>query len=179
MVHRSMIMSKKEQTLMTPYLHFNRSQWAALRDSAPMTLTEGEITRLKGINEDLSLDEVAEIYLPLSRLLNFYISSNLRRQAVLEQFLGTNGQRIPYIISIAGSVAVGNSPTGPVLQARWARWAEHPSVALVTTDGFVRPIRLLKDRALKPKRGLPHAYRTHRLVKFVSVLTSGVANGPA
>ena len=76
-------MSKKEQTLMTPYLQFNRSQWAALRDSVPMTLTEGEIARLKGINEDLSLEEVAEIYLPLSRLLNFYISSNLRRQAVL------------------------------------------------------------------------------------------------
>lgn len=95
---------------MTPYLQFNRHQWAALRDSVPMTLTEEEITRLKGINEDLSLEEVAEIYLPLSRLLNFYISSNLRRQAVLEQFLGTNGQRIPYIISIAGSVAVGKAP---------------------------------------------------------------------
>ena len=91
---------------MTPYLQFNRHQWAALRDSVPMTLTEEEITRLKGINEDLSLEEVAEIYLPLSRLLNFYISSNLRRQAVLEQFLGTNGQRIPYIISIAGSVVL-------------------------------------------------------------------------
>ena len=83
---------------MTPYLQFDRNQWAALRDSVPMTLSEDEIARLKGINEDLSLEEVAEIYLPLSRLLNFYISSNLRRQAVLEQFLGTNGQRIPYII---------------------------------------------------------------------------------
>ena len=82
---------------MTPYLQFDRNQWAALRDSVPMTLSEDEIARLKGINEDLSLEEVAEIYLPLSRLLNFYISSNLRRQAVLEQFLGTNGQRIPYI----------------------------------------------------------------------------------
>lgn len=88
---------------MTPYLQFDRSQWAALRDSVPMTLTEDEIAQLKGINEDLSLEEVAEIYLPLSRLLNFYISSNLRRQAVLEQFLGTNGQRIPYIISIAAA----------------------------------------------------------------------------
>ena len=78
---------------MTPYLQFDRNQWAALRDSVPMTLSEDEIARLKGINEDLSLEEVAEIYLPLSRLLNFYISSNLRRQAVLEQFLGTNGQR--------------------------------------------------------------------------------------
>ena len=90
---------------MTPYLQFDRNQWAALRDSVPMTLSEDEIARLKGINEDLSLEEVAEIYLPLSRLLNFYISSNLRRQAVLEQFLGTNGQRIPYIISIAGSAS--------------------------------------------------------------------------
>ena len=119
---------------MTPYLQFNRSQWAALRDSVPMTLTEGEITRLKGINEDLSLEEVAEIYLPLSRLLNFYISSNLRRQAVLEQFLGTNGQRIPYIISIAGSVAVGKSTTARVLQALLSRWPEHrvaPSLARV------------------------------------------------
>ncbi len=86
---------------MTPYLQFNRHQWAALRDSVPMTLTEEEITRLKGINEDLSLEEVAEIHLPLSsRLLNFYISSNLRRQAVLEQFLGTNGQRIS-ILSVS------------------------------------------------------------------------------
>lgn len=71
---------------MTPYLQFDRNQWATLRDSVPMTLSEDEIARLKGINEDLSLEEVAEIYLPLSRLLNFYISSNLRRQAVLEQF---------------------------------------------------------------------------------------------
>ncbi len=94
---------------MTPYLQFNRHQWAALRDSVPMTLTEEEITRLKGINEDLS-GRGCRIYLPLSRLLNFYISSNLRRRAVLEQFLGTNGQRIPYIISIAGSVAVGKAP---------------------------------------------------------------------
>ena len=124
---------------MTPYLHFNRSQWAALRDSVPMTLTEGEIARLKGINEDLSLEEVAEIYLPLSRLLNFYISSNLRRQAVLEQFLGTNGQRIPYIISIAGSVAVGKSTTARVLQALLSRWPEHRSVELITTDGFLHP----------------------------------------
>lgn len=98
---------------MTPYLQFDRSQWAALRDSVPMTLTEDEIAQLKGINEDLSLEEVAEIYLPLSRLLNFYISSNLRRQAVLEQFLGTNGQRIPYIISIAAKVITSLYPDSP------------------------------------------------------------------
>ena len=159
---------------MTPYLHFNRSQWAALRDSVPMTLTQCEIARLKGRNEDLSLEEVAEIYLPLSRLLNFYISSNLRRQAVLEQFLGTNGQRIPYIISIAGSVAVGKSTTARVLQALLSRWAEHRSVELITTDGFLHPNEVLKERGLMKKKGFPLSYDMHRLVKFVSDLKSGV-----
>ena len=161
---------------MTPYLQFSRSQWAALRDSVPMTLTEGEIARLKGINEDLSLEEVAEIYLPLSRLLNFYISSNLRRQAVLEQFLGTNGQRIPYIISIAGSVAVGKSTTARVLQALLSRWPEHRSVELITTDGFLHPNEVLKERGLMKKKGFPLSYDMHRLVKFVSDLKSGVPN---
>lgn len=168
-----MLMSKKEQTLMTPYLQFNRSQWAALRDSVPMTLTEGEITRLKGINEDLSLEEVAEIYLPLSRLLNFYISSSLRRQAVLEQFLGTNTPRIPYVISIAGSVAVGKSTTARVLQALLSRWPEHRRVELITTDGFLHPNDVLKERGLMKKKGFPQSYDMHRLVKFVSDIKSG------
>lgn len=169
-------MSKKEQTLMTPYLQFNRSQWASLRDSVPMTLIEGEITRLKGINEDLSLEEVAEIYLPLSRLLNFYISSNLRRQAVLEQFLGTNTPRIPYVISIAGSVAVGKSTTARVLQALLSRWPEHRRVELITTDGFLHPNEVLKDRGLMKKKGFPQSYDMHRLVKFVSDIKSGAAD---
>jgi type I pantothenate kinase len=171
---QNMLMSKKEQTLMTPYLQFNRSQWAALRDSVPMTLTEGEITRLKGINEDLSLEEVAEIYLPLSRLLNFYISSSLRRQAVLEQFLGTNTPRIPYVISIAGSVAVGKSTTARVLQALLSRWPEHRRVELITTDGFLHPNDVLKERGLMKKKGFPQSYDMHRLVKFVSDIKSGV-----
>lgn len=172
-----MLMSNKEQMLATtPYLQFDRSQWAALRDSVPMTLTEGEIVRLKGINEDLSLEEVAEIYLPLSRLLNFYISSNLRRQAVLEQFLGTNGQRIPYVISIAGSVAVGKSTTARVLQALLSRWPEHRRVELMTTDGFLHPNKVLKERNLMKKKGFPQSYDMHRLVKFVSDIKSGVIN---
>lgn len=173
---QKLLMSKKEQTLMTPYLQFNRSQWAALRDSVPMTLTEGEITRLKGINEDLSLEEVAEIYLPLSRLLNFYISSSLRRQAVLEQFLGTNTPRIPYVISIAGSVAVGKSTTARVLQALLSRWPEHRRVELITTDGFLHPNDVLKERGLMKKKGFPQSYDMHRLVQFVSDIKSGVAD---
>ena len=166
-------MSNKEPSFTTPYLTFSRQQWAALRDSVPMTLSEDEIARLKGINEDLSLEEVAEIYLPLSRLLNFYINSNLRRQAVLEQFLGTNGQKIPYIISIAGSVAVGKSTTARVLQALLSRWPEHRRVELITTDGFLHPNAVLKERGLMKKKGFPQSYDMHRLVKFVADLKSG------
>ncbi|UQY43877.1 type I pantothenate kinase [Erwinia sp. PK3-005] len=168
-------MSNKEPSFTTPYLSFSRQQWAALRDSVPMTLSEDEIARLKGINEDLSLEEVAEIYLPLSRLLNFYINSNLRRQAVLEQFLGTNGQKIPYIISIAGSVAVGKSTTARVLQALLSRWPEHRRVELITTDGFLHPNAVLKERDLMKKKGFPQSYDMHRLVNFVADLKSGAS----
>lgn len=166
-------MIKRDQSLATPYLQFDRTQWAALRDSVPLTLSEEEIVKLKGINEDLSLEEVAQIYLPLSRLLNFYISSNLRRQAVLEQFLGTDGQKIPYVIGIAGSVAVGKSTTARLLQALLSRWPEHRSVELITTDGFLHPNKVLNERDLMKKKGFPQSYDMHSLVKFVSEVKSG------
>ena len=166
-------MIKRDQSLATPYLQFDRTQWAALRDSVPLTLSEEEIVKLKGINEDLSLEEVAQIYLPLSRLLNFYISSNLRRQAVLEQFLGTDGQKIPYVIGIAGSVAVGKSTTARLLQALLSRWPEHRSVELITTDGFLHPNKVLNERGLMTKKGFPQSYDMHSLVKFVSEVKSG------
>lgn len=172
-------MTKRDQSLATPYLQFDRTQWAALRDSVPLTLTEEEIVKLKGINEDLSLDEVAQIYLPLSRLLNFYISSNLRRQAVLEQFLGTDGQRIPYVIGIAGSVAVGKSTTARLLQALLSRWPEHRSVELITTDGFLYPNKVLNERGLMKKKGFPQSYDMHNLVKFVSEVKSGAGHATA
>ncbi|WP_037386471.1 type I pantothenate kinase [Serratia sp. DD3] len=166
-------MIKRDPCLATPYLQFDRTQWAALRDSVPLTLSEEDIVKLKGINEDLSLEEVAQIYLPLSRLLNFYISSNLRRQAVLEQFLGTDGQRIPYVIGIAGSVAVGKSTTARLLQALLSRWPEHRSVELITTDGFLHPNKVLNERGLMKKKGFPQSYDMHSLVKFVSEVKSG------
>ena len=166
-------MIKRDQSLATPYLQFDRTQWAALRDSVPLTLSEEEIVKLKGINEDLSLEEVAQIYLPLSRLLKFYISSNLRRQAVLEQFLGTDGQKIPYVIGIAGSVAVGKSTTARLLQALLSRWPEHRSVELITTDGFLHPNKVLNERGLMKKKGFPQSYDMHSLVKFVSEVKSG------
>lgn len=169
-------MKKRDLSLATPYLQFDRTQWAALRDSVPLTLKEAEIMKLKGINEDLSLEEVAQIYLPLSRLLNFYISSNLRRQAVLEQFLGTDGQKIPYVIGIAGSVAVGKSTTARLLQALLSRWPEHRTVELVTTDGFLYPNKTLNERGIMKKKGFPQSYDIHQLVKFVSEVKSGAKN---
>ncbi|MGK2959593.1 MAG: type I pantothenate kinase [Candidatus Malihini olakiniferum] len=166
-------MRDSEQPLATPYIQFDRHQWAALRNSVPLKLTEDKIIRLKGINDKLSLDEIAKIYLPLSRLLNFYISSNLRRQAVLGQFLGTNRQRIPYIIGIAGSVAAGKSTTARVLQALLGWWPEHRRVELITTDGFLHSKQVLKDRNLMQKKGFPESYDIYSLIKFMSNIKSG------
>lgn len=159
--------------LTSAYLNFDRDHWARLRESTPLVLDEHDILQLKGINEDLSLTEVAEIYLPLSRLLNFYISSNLNHQSVVEKFLGTERQKAPYIISIAGSVAVGKSTTARVLQALLSRWPEHRRVELITTDGFLHPNAILKERGLMKKKGFPQSYDMHRLVKFVSQIKSG------
>lgn len=167
-------MEKKHQLLSTPYLAFNRLQWAALRDCVPMTLTEEEIVKLKGINESLSVEEVAQIYLPLSRLLNFYISSDLRRQTILKQFLGNNNrQRIPYVIGIAGSVAVGKSTTARLLQALLSRWPEHRQVELITTDSFLYPNRVLEERGLMKKKGFPESYDMRSLVNFIAEIKSG------
>ena len=159
--------------LTSAYLHFDRQHWAALRESTPLVLDEQDIEQLKGINEDLSLSEVAEIYLPLSRLLNFYISSNLNHQNVVKKFLGTERKKVPYIISIAGSVAVGKSTTARVLQALLSRWPEHRKVELITTDGFLHPNALLKERGLMKKKGFPQSYDMHRLVNFVADIKAG------
>ncbi|WP_159567719.1 type I pantothenate kinase [Budvicia diplopodorum] len=167
-------MNNKEQLFaLSPYIEFSREQWAALRDSEPLTLTEQEIINLKGINEDLSLDEVSQIYLPLSRLINFYIDSNLRNQSVLEKFLGIKNQRVPYIIGVAGSVAVGKSTSARVLQALLSRWSEHRRVDLVTTDGFLHPNHVLQERQLMTKKGFPQSYDIQNLVRFVSQIKSG------
>ena len=155
-------------------MQFSRKEWASLRNSEPMTLTPEELISLQGINEDLSMDEVSEIYLPLSRLLNFYISNSFSRQAVLSKFLGKS-QKIPYIIGIAGSVAVGKSTTARVLQALLTRWPEHRKVALVTTDGFLYPNRCLEERGIMNKKGFPQSYNLKKLINFVADIKSGQA----
>ncbi len=155
-------------------MQFNRQEWASLRNAVPMTLTPDELVSLQGINEHLSMDEVSDIYLPLSRLLNYYISNSFTRQVVLSKFLGKS-QKTPYIIGIAGSVAVGKSTTARVLKALLTRWPEHRKVALVTTDGFLYPNRYLEERGIMNKKGFPQSYDIKKLINFVADVKSGQA----
>ncbi|MDO2949692.1 type I pantothenate kinase [Aeromonas simiae] len=156
-----------------PYLQFSREQWSLLRDAVPLTLTEQDLQTLRGINERVSLHEVETIYLPLSRLLNLYIKAKQRRSRVLEQFLGQTRGRIPYVISIAGSVAGGKSTTARILQALLERWPEHPKVELITTDGFLYPNQVLEERGLMHRKGFPESYDIRQLVEFVANIRAG------
>jgi type I pantothenate kinase len=161
------------RTATGPYLVFRREKWAALRKAEPMTLTEEEVHKLKGILEELSMDEVRDIYLPLSRLLNNYVNSTISRQAAMMKFLNERFQKIPFIIGIAGSVSVGKSTVARVLQALLSRWKENFRVALVTTDGFLFPNAVLEEKGLMPRKGFPESYDIRKLVKFVSDIKSG------
>ncbi|SHI26487.1 type I pantothenate kinase [Ferrimonas marina] len=155
------------------YQSFSRAQWAELRAAVPLPLTEPELERLRGINESISLEEVEAIYLPLSRLLNLYVYAKQRRGDVLEQFLGRKPSLGPYIISVAGSVAVGKSTTARILQALLQRWPEHPQVELITTDGFLHPLDELQRRGLMGRKGFPESYDIRRLLEFVRDVKSG------
>lgn len=158
---------------LTPFLTFNRQQWADLRKSVPLTLTEEDLKPLLGFNEDLSLTEVQNIYLPLIRLLHYYIEENIRRRAVLNRFLSTTNPNVPYIISIAGSVSVGKSTTARILQNLLSSTVEKRKVDLITTDGFLHPLSVLKERNLLQKKGFPVSYDTEKLVRFVADIKSG------
>ncbi|MFZ7330765.1 type I pantothenate kinase [Avibacterium avium] len=161
---------------LTPFLSFDRQQWAELRKSVPLKLTEQDLKPLLGINEDLSLDEVSTIYLPLARLINYYIEENLRRQTVLTRFLGGDKQKTPYIISIAGSVAVGKSTSARILQSLLSNWPQVRKVDLITTDGFLYPLEKLKKDNLLQKKGFPVSYDTQRLIHFLADIKSGKRN---
>lgn len=157
----------------SPFLAFNREQWAALRESVPLTLTEKDLKPLLGFNEDLSLDEVRTIYLPLVRLINYYIDENIKRQQVLHKFLGVETPKVPYIISIAGSVSVGKSTSARILQALLSSWPEERNVSLITTDGFLYPLAILEAKNLLKRKGFPESYDIHRLIQFVSDIKAG------
>ncbi|WP_165023839.1 type I pantothenate kinase [Dysgonomonas sp. ZJ279] len=157
----------------SPYMLFSREKWAALRDSEPLTLTSEELLTLKGIDDELSIEEVRDIYLPLSRLLSYYVNARVGRQSVLRAFLKTKVEKIPFIISIAGSVSVGKSTTARVLQALLSRWGENTRVALVTTDGFLYPNAVLEEKGIMLKKGFPQSYDIKHLIQFVMDVKSG------
>ncbi|MBO0724089.1 MAG: type I pantothenate kinase [Blastocatellia bacterium] len=157
----------------SPYIDLTREEWSQLRNSTPLTLTEDDLARLRGINEQISLREVEDIYLPLSRLLNLYVAATQKLHRAMRAFLGDSAEKVPYVIGIAGSVAVGKSTTARILQALLARWPNHPKVDLVTTDGFLFPNAVLESRGLMRRKGFPESYDRRRLVKFVADVKSG------
>ena len=157
------------------YTNFSRTEWARLRDATPLTLSEADLTELQGLNEQLSMREVEEVYLPLSRLLNLHVAATRELERVTDRFLGKTVAPNPYILGVAGSVAVGKSTTARVLRALLARWPDHPRVDLVTTDGFLHPNRVLEERGLMARKGFPESYDRRRLVRFVADLKAGVA----
>lgn len=166
-------MPSEEPTPHSPYLHFTRDEWAKLRASTPLTLSEDELIRLRGVNEQVSLEEVAEIYLPLSRLLNLYVAATQKLHQASDTFLGKTAGKVPYVIGMGGSVAVGKSTTARVLRTLLARWPDHPQVEIVTTDGFLYPNRVLEERDLMERKGFPESYDLRRLVRFVADVKSG------
>lgn len=157
----------------SPYQTFTREEWARLRADTPMTLVERDLEQLSGLMQELSMKEVEEIYLPLSRLLNLYVAAAQELHAVTSRFLGRNNVKMPFILGVAGSVAVGKSTTARVLRALLARWPDHPRVDLVTTDGFLLPNAELEARGLMNRKGFPESFDTARLLNFLADVKSG------
>jgi type I pantothenate kinase len=156
-----------------PYRIFSRQQWSHLRDDTPMTLEPGEFDRLRSMHDRLDLKEVEDIYLPLSRMLSIYVDAMQRLYYAQRQFLGIRDRKMPYIVGVAGSVAVGKSTTARVLQALLARWSPRPKVDLITTDGFLYPNAVLERQGLLQKKGFPESYDLPTLLNFLSDIKAG------
>ncbi|KZO59407.1 type I pantothenate kinase [Dietzia cinnamea] len=158
----------------TPYVEFDRRSWRRLRRAMPMVLTEQDLEGLRGLGEHLDLDEIAEIYLPLSRLIHLQVSARQRLFQSTNLFLGeASDAPMPFVIGVAGSVAVGKSTSARVLRALLTRWDSHPRVDLITTDGFLYPNRELERRGLMHRKGYPESYDRRALLRFVTEVKSG------
>lgn len=161
------------------HTHFPRPAWASLRSAVPLTLTEQDVSQLRGFNDPTSLTEVEEIYLPLTRLINLHIGAARGLARVTDDFVGRPAGRRPYVVAIAGSVAVGKSTTARLLRALLSRWPDHPRVELVTTDGFLLPNATLEARGLMERKGFPESYDVRRMIQFLAdIRTSGRASAP-
>ncbi len=156
------------------FIDFDREHWKSLRANTPLLLNEDDLTLLRGINEQVSLLEVEDIYVPLSRLLNLHVAAIQHLYDARQRFIQAHSEKVPYIIGIAGSVAVGKSTFSRVLRACLARWVDHPRVDLVTTDGFLYPNRILEARGLMKRKGFPASYDQRRLLEFLAEIKAGI-----
>jgi type I pantothenate kinase len=166
-------MEQRTDDGLSPYRVFTRAEWAALRRDTPMTLGHEEVTRLRSMHDRLDIAEVEEIYLPLSRLLALYVTATQRLFRAQQGFLGTEDLKVPYVIGVAGSVAVGKSTTARVLQALFKRWTNTPRVDLITTDGFLFPNAVLAREGLMEKKGFPESYDLPALLTFLNDVKAG------
>ena len=166
----------KRPPVLAPYHRFTKQQWSDLRADEPMTLTREDVSRLRTLSDPISLEEAEEIYLPLTRLLSFYVEAIKGLHNVSTRFLETPDQKVPFIIGVAGSVAVGKSTTARILQALLQRWPSSPKVDLVTTDGFLHSNAVLDERGIMERKGFPESYDRARFVQFLADIKSGKAN---
>ena len=157
----------------SPYRRFTREEWAHLRADTPLTLTLDDLSRLKSLHDPISLEEVIEIYLPLSRLLALYVAATQGLFKATQRFLGAGDGKVPYIIGVAGSVSAGKSTTARVLRALLSRWPNTPKVELITTDGFLLPNAMLEREGLMEKKGFPESYDHKALLRFLSDVKAG------
>ena len=158
----------------SPYVELTREDWRGLRDGTPLPLTPGELDALRGLKDPIDITEVEEVYLPLSRLLTLFVRSDGRLRDTVGAFLGGEMPPTPFVIGVAGSVAVGKSTTSRLLRTLLARSPEHPVVELVTTDSFLYPNKILQERGLMHRKGFPESYDRRALVRFVAAVKAGV-----
>jgi type I pantothenate kinase len=158
----------------SPFREISRADWAALAPNTPQPLSETEVVQLRGLGEPLNMTEVADVYRPLSRLLNLYAAGAKRLSAETSEYLGEKSPSTPFVIGVAGSVAVGKSTIARLLRELLARWSDTPRVELVATDGFLLPNRELERRGLMQRKGFPESYDRRALLRFISAIKSGV-----
>ncbi len=164
----------ERQSVPSPYVELDRRAWSRLRENHPLNLTAHDVARLQGLGDRIDLREVEEVYLPLSRLLNYYVGAIGELHGVTSEFLGERPPRTPFVIGVAGSVAVGKSTTSRILRELLSRWVDTPEVALVTTDGFLFPNAELERRNLLHRKGFPESYDRRTLLRFVAAIKSGM-----
>jgi len=164
----------------SPYRFFTADEWAHFRADTPLTLSADEVHRLRSLNDPIDLDEVTRIYLSLSRLLSAHVESSQMLFRQRKQFLNlSNDQKTPFIIGIAGSVAVGKSTTARILKELLSRWPSSPKVDLITTDGFLQPNAWLQKENMMDRKGFPESYNMPSLIKFLSAIKAGQSHVPA